>query len=223
MPVKPILFSGPMVQALLAGRKTQTRRVINTKGGPNNIFGGAWTDDYVLNPENAVWREKQIPFAVGDLLWVRETWNVWQASRDGDEWWPTGTIPKEDPRDHPDARSAFAVDYPVASPNKGTDAGKGPWRPGIHMPRWASRLTLKVTDVRAQRLRDISDTDAAAEGVQADGEWPQKGAGRLENFEKLWNSLNEARGFGWDVNPWVAAYTFEVHHCNVDEFDRRAA
>ena len=209
MPVKPILFSGPMVQALLAGRKTQTRRVINTKGGPNNIFSGAWTDDFVLNPENAEWRAKQIPFAVGDLLWVREGWcHFPENAPDG-----MGELVYYRADNGNDSRTSKEV----------MQKNGVAWQPSIFMPRWASRLTLKVTDVRAKRLRDISDTDAAAEGVQADGEWPQKGAGRLENFEKLWNNLNEARGFGWDTNPWVAAYTFEVHQCNVDEFDRGAA
>ena len=207
MPVKPILFSGPMVQALLAGRKTQTRRVINTKGGPNNIFGGAWTDDYVLAPGNAEWRAKQIPFAVGDLLWVRETHAILPPFAMGED--PT-CIQKE------------------GWPNKSPATVIRKWKPGIHMPRWASRLTLKVTDVRAERLKKISTDDAVAEGIEPNGaglvlsdDGPPMTARAA--YRELWNSLNEARGFGWDVNPWVAAYTFEVHRCNVDEFDGRAA
>lgn len=214
MPVKPILFSGPMVQALLAGRKTQTRRVINTKGGPNNIFGGAWTDDYVLNPENAVWREKQIPFAVGDLLWVREGWCHF-------------------PENAPDGMGEL-VYYRADNGNDSKTSKEVmqkngvAWQPSIFMPRWASRLTLKVTDVRAERLKKISTDDAVAEGIEPNGaglvlsdDGPPMTARAA--YRELWNSLNEARGFGWDVNPWVAAYTFEVHHCNVDEFDRGAA
>ncbi|MBO9459003.1 hypothetical protein J7447_07895 [Labrenzia sp. R5_0] len=221
MPVKPILFSGPMVQALLAGRKTQTRRVINTKGGPNNIFSGAWTDDYIRAPGNAAWRAKQIPFAVGDLLWVREGWcHFPENAPDG-----MGEVVYYRADNGNDSRTSKEV----------MQKNGVAWQPSIFMPRWASRLTLKVTNVRSQRVQEICEPDAKAEGVEPiDRQKDEKLshahridlAGTLSHalaFEQLWDSLNEERGFGWDVNPWVAAYTFEVHHCNVDEFDRGAA
>ena len=90
------------------------------------------------------------------------------------------------------------------------------------MPRWASRLTLVVTDVRVQRLQGISGPDAKAEGVSS----LLSGTERLgpngsyrSNFKDLWNSINESRGFGWDANPWVVAVTYETHHCNIDQME----
>ena len=85
------------------------------------------------------------------------------------------------------------------------------------MPRWASRLTLTVTDVRVQRVAEISREDCVAEGCPGfvshdmqDGEMPE------EEFQDLWNTLNASRGFGWDTNPWVAAITFETEQRNID-------
>jgi len=96
------------------------------------------------------------------------------------------------------------------------------------MPRWASRLSLKVTDVRVQRVQEISEGDAEAEGVSAIG--ADNAPEELSDFRsfvwafhQLWDSLNDKRSFGWDMNPWVVAITFEVHHCNVDQFERAAA
>lgn len=95
-------------------------------------------------------------------------------------------------------------------------------RPSIFMPRWASRLTLTVTDVRVQRLQDITLGDICAEGLANsiyDFRPVQRG---FDAWIELWDSMNAARGFGWDKNPWVAAYTFTVHRCNIDDMDAAA-
>ncbi|EEE37589.1 p14 [Rhodobacteraceae bacterium KLH11] len=86
------------------------------------------------------------------------------------------------------------------------------------MPRWASRLTLTVTDLRVERLQDISEADAEAEGVgSVESHMPgTKSVTCVQSFQKLWDGLNANRGFGWQVNPWVAAYTFTVHPQNSD-------
>jgi hypothetical protein len=92
------------------------------------------------------------------------------------------------------------------------EAGNGneKWRPSIHMPRWASRITLEVTDVRVERVQEISEEDAKTEGVTPSivGEWWDHLKYRA-GFQTLWNSINEKRGFGWDENPWVWVVEFK--------------
>ena len=211
MTVRPILFSGPMVLALLEGRKTQTRRVIRklkrfgdvTEFGPSDTKGYDWH----FRDKDMRWNDltfpelmRALPCHVGDLLYVREAWYAAYGANH---------VP---PRDmDPDWKICPAIDWNYA------DWGiKGRLRPGMHMPRWASRITLKVTDVRVQRLRDISEEDAIYEGVS-----PRlvdcRDMGHFRGgFQGLWNTLNEKRGFGWDANPWVIAVSFEVIKANVD-------
>lgn len=231
---RPILFSGPMIQALLDGRKTQTRRALKPQPRPGLYGDGSEiSDDYfVWEPKGQVipltdtctyrWRPL-LPYVPGDHLWVRETWapvvctgNSWHVA-DG-----LGT----DPRKHTlkfkadnDARSVF-----------------GKWKPSIHMPRWASRLTLTVTDVRVERVRDISEEDAISEGVfahDAVGADPyspswrhQRGGWKFDTprtaFRDLWDAFNAKRGYGWDANPWVCVIDFTVHRCNVDQMKEAA-
>lgn len=202
---RPILFSSPMVRALLDGRKTQTRRVVKPRRHAS-LFDGSWTDDYVLDPGNQSWRESEYSWRIGDRLWVRESIDKVCTS--------------------PEHEVCYMADWPGNDPR-----GLG-WRPSIHMPRWASRLTLVVTGVRVQRIQDIDEADAEAEGVEEVDPW--EGVRRFKvygtggedlacpygarlSFSTLWDSLNEARGFGWDVNPWVVAVTFTVEHRNIDE------
>jgi hypothetical protein len=193
MAVKPILFSGPMVRALLEGRKTQTRRVLKEP------------------PRGFPIPRLDTSFAPGDLLWVRETWG-------------------HDGRDLDEVRRGVESDGPFRGPYYATDAD---WfdnatiqrKPSIHMPRWASRLTLCVTNVRVQRVQYISGEDVEAEGVVI----PDEHRGDLhspsrwgpDHFRPLWDDLNEKRGYGWDANPWVVALTFTVHRCNVDFLEAR--
>ncbi|RFC65033.1 hypothetical protein DYI37_03980 [Fulvimarina endophytica] len=96
----------------------------------------------------------------------------------------------------------------------------------MFMPRWVSRLTLVVTEVRVEHLQDISEDDARAEGMAVTwsgnmAEGPSKFAD--ENFAELWDSLNAKRGYGWDTNPWVVAITFTVHQSNIDAMTEREA
>lgn len=181
---KPIIFSGPMVRALLDGTKTQTRRVIKKKaaldalaiGGPSWLTLAGNAD---LLPVNV---------RPGDRLWVREavTWvSAW------------GWRYRADNDDLTEKREAGEVEK---------------WKPSIHMPRHASRLTLTVTDVRVQQLREISEADAGAEGVT---DYHQTGT-RIA-FARLWDGIH---GIGaWDQNPWVAAYTFTVQRVNIDKLE----
>lgn len=214
MPDKPILFSGPMVRAILDGRKTQTRRVLKPQpaGTPYHQDDGEWLDVWGsdLLPCGGYRRENckaiRIPYAPGDRLWVRETW----TARMEHGW----TIA--------DARSRMYREE-ILFKADGHDSIDG-WWPSIHMPREFSRLTLIVTDVRVQRLQDISEADALAEGVTPIGsdDAPDPDyRSAVWAFEMLWDSLNAARGYGWDRNPWVAAVSFQAHRCNIDKMEAR--
>lgn len=199
MSIHPILFSGPMIRAKLEGRKWQTRRVIAPKGRRSmfSLFTGDWTDDYVLHPENEEWRMRDVRFSVGDLLWVRETlrydWTAkaWQYDADKTSLEATRNFTLETPT--PER-------WPIG------------FCPSIHMPRWASRLTLKVTGVKVERLQDISEADAIAEGIAVGWLSP------IDSFRTLWDSINGKKpGRTWADNPWVAAITFETIRKNVME------
>lgn len=204
---RPILFSGPMVRALLDGRKTQTRRIL--KPLPNRTI--------FFDAKKAGANQHQSPrFATGDRLWVRETW---QALSFGD-YQPTKSSQSE---------VRFAATDQCADLD--AEARGYPWRPSIFMPRWASRLTLTVTDVRVERLQDCSDDDALAEGVEGtilpvagrdvdiDGQyWP---GGPQRMYRELWEQINGPGS--WNANPWVVAYTFTVERGNIDQIGRVAA
>ena len=239
---RPILFSGPMIRALLEGRKTQTRRVLKlpTKthnGGPiyEHPKMGGWAAGTIggkgcyLDPamtiaapeRTCIWHQTTgttilPPFAPSDRLWVRETWNCFSFSQDGDEAWPTQTIPTaEEYREIKDAAYRVDVQPVYRESNRARDWFKDQkWRPGIHMPRWASRLTLIVTDVRVQRLQEINGPDAVAEGVRS--RLPDNGIAQQEFFD-LWNRLH-GDGAVY-LNPWVAAVTFTVHRVNIDQME----
>lgn len=219
---RPILFSGPMIRAIRSGKKTQTRRVIPVQPSEMEIadhqIGGAIVDAEAFPDRPYVWLNghdgspvmpiinppKYLP---GDRLWVREQWS-------GDWCW---RLMKPADRGKTGSPSATQAWYWADG-----DPDHGHWeklRPSIHMPRWASRLTLAVTDVRVERLKDISREDCVAEGCagwvaadQEDGEMPE------EEFQDLWNTLNADRA-PWASNPWVVAITFVVHHCNIDELE----
>jgi len=221
---RPILFSAPMILALLAGRKTQTRRLLRMRGhksfsefGPSDTRGYDWH----FRDAHMRWHDlrhddllARLPWQTGDRLWVRERWNLFALSRDYENSYPwTGKIPAEDPRDDPDGRVQTAVDYATAG-LPGTDAGKGPWRSARYMPRWASRLTLFVTDVRVQRLQEISEADARAEGVALPPDHQSHRAPHRLEFANLWSGLH---GQGaWEANPAVVALTFTAEKRNID-------
>ena len=190
--MKPILFSGEMVRAILDGRKTQTRRVI--KPQPS---AGVRRSVFVLSGlEDGHGRELRCPYGrPGDTLWVRETWASHKYMDD--------TKPSE--------FTAGAQMLPVWYRADGVQSDeRGKWRPSIFMPRWASRITLRVVDVRVEQVQDISEEDAVAEGVTKnlpDG-WICAESHRMI-FKRLWNSINGTRGYAWYTNPWVWVVEFE--------------
>jgi len=210
---RPILFSGPMVRAILDRRKTQTRRVILRRLKDE----GEWCTarpDRGFTPETIA-AQYPCPYgAAGDRLWVRETWlpdppiNGWSGDV---EWVGSGQqIDGVPPQYRSPRHCLYAATW------------EGPpfrWRPSIHMPRWASRLTLDLTDVRVERVQDISESDAEAEGLTKRGHWwdvgtDWKGDGLDTTasgaFRMRWDALNAKRGYGWDANPFVWCLTFKV-------------
>lgn len=217
---RPIIFSAPMVRALLADRKTMTRRRAWRRGG-----------------KPATWQH----IAVGDRLWVRETWSqehplaipenqfsapgragipgppgvsyrvIYRADGEPHQIWRQVNYPYfslDGPADE------IAAKHPTVCSNFHRADGKGiAWASSIHMPRWASRLTLTVTDIKIERLNDISEADIRSEGTMiVDG-----GLTPHEAFMQLWDSIH---GNGaWLANPEVVALRFIVTCRNVDSAD----
>lgn len=196
---KPILFSGPMVKAILEGRKWQARRVIQPQ--PKGIM--TWhpaIERWSVERTGEIYKDKY--GQPGDRLWVRETWAVVKSFDD--------LKPSEIPKGT--ARWPvvwYAVPEIAAASIKNTGAPVGKTRPGIFMPRWASRLTLEITAVRVERLQDITEKDAKAEGVIRHTTYHPR-YGYRDGFCTLWDSVNLKRGFGWQSNPWVWVIEFAV-------------
>ncbi len=151
----------------------------------------------------AGWDIRRCPFQVGMTLWVRETWKP--AYEKGTLNWHV-VYRADGTTIHREEREADLKYMRSGLPGK--------WRPNIHMPRWASRLTLDVLDVRVQRLQDITEDDADAEGTWAlcrcDEGCDICARGYIESFRDVWDSIYATRGFGWDTNPWVWAGTFQL-------------
>lgn len=239
MKERPILFSGAMVKAILEGRKTQTRRVVQYRhNGPRGDRKLHPPPDYVTtwHPNNGVgpeWHAEgpspnggtrgsgwtTCPYGVpGDRLWVRESFQPLLADgvKLSDANWKTG---------EGYAPRYVATDGRTEWMDLTTDSITDRCKPGIHMPRWASRITLEITDVRVQRVQEISEEDCIAEGIERiECDDPNFGWNRFsrkveggwhnfvtaqEAFRDLWDSINAARGHGWDPNPWTWSLTLK--------------
>lgn len=193
---RPILFNGKMVRAILDGRKTQTRRVLDPQ------------PEYTASDEVVVFADGSrsiCPFGQpGDRLWVRETWTTRYCTQEEDG--VQGDVP------------VFRADYEY-------DSSEVCWTPSIHMPRWACRLVLEVTDLRVERLQEISEEDAKAEGSaftcnQCGNDLDSEEGAEVHwmcdvldeesfvyGFKRIWNSCTPKKP--WDSNPWVWVVTFK--------------
>lgn len=200
MKERPILFSAPMVHALLAGTKTQTRRIVKPQDcihGPTASGGLFWIPEGMQgDPEPncpTVLASSRCPYGQpGDRLWVKETWKadqIWDGTR---------------PLDIPEGEAILYTADEHAT--RIVPFGWGRGRPSIFMRRWMSRLTLELTAVRVERLNEISEEDAEAEGVI--GLYVQKddAPSRAVAFRDLWESINGAGS--WAANPWVWVLSF---------------
>lgn len=210
---RPILFSAPMVRALLDGRKTQTRRILKPQPTGDVIHfgwqaeGGAfWTDQNFESHRLRIW--------AGDRLWVREAHYL---TDDGDYERAVCAVDADEVREHLATVERLQASHPQVDWSRHARL-----RHGIHMPRWASRLTLTVTDVRVHRINDIKGRDIIAEGVRCHGCFDTGQSACRDGgcfaqriaFENLWDGINGP--YSWASNPWVAAYTFTVERRNID-------
>jgi hypothetical protein len=197
MKERPILFSGPMVRAILDGSKTQTRRTF--KGTTEHK--GPYNPAYMEAHQQANGWGSICPHGTpGDRLWVRETWAV----QHGFDAWTPRHIPRG-------ARIYYSATADLKGP---CGVGGLRCRPSIFMPRWASRILLEITDVRVQRLQEISEGDARAEGaIGALNDSIGDNWCACEAFAALWESINGPGS--WHANPWVWAITFQrLEPCN---------
>jgi hypothetical protein len=214
---RQILFSAPMVCAIRDGRKTQTRRVVMPQ--PEVSDAGNLTGEWLSRPLGGLLLPKPQDIVIhcpygqeGDRLSVRETffaygrWGARYSAKKGHDEWHFVDMTIECDRAY--RYAADDPDVPLAGDRAGVLPG---WwkRPAIFMPRTASRITLEVTSVRVERLQEISEADAIAEGVglpmyEADESGPTYACA----YRHLWDRLNAARGFGWDASPWVWCISF---------------
>ena len=199
MKERPILFTGEMVRAILDGRKTQTRRLVKPQPHEGSKLWGMIQHDG--EPRALFWCEGQpsnygtpLPMHVGDRLWVRETWS-WSGV----------------------AAHHQMVLWRADREYSDEERRRWIWRPSIHMPRWASRIDLEITAVRVDRVQDITEEDAKAEGVES-GIWEREAqllAGATDADDEDIVSFRDGFGFlwqsiyaNWDANPWVWVYEF---------------
>ena len=206
--MKQILFNTKMVRAIIDGRKSQTRRPIDWDIS-NNMDGDVASGYSVQTDDGLINALKLYRYQKGDILYVRETWRVHKnfdgispkmvmVAMGGDTW--------------------GCIDYET---NPREENFWGGWRPSIHMPKEAARLFLKVTGIRVERVQDITEENAIAEGCKMAGDFPAErkiddgiyegwDAAR-EWFADSWQNLYESKGYGWDDNPWV--WTIEFERC----------
>lgn len=238
----PILFSAPMVRALIAGTKTQTRRILKPQPYPLEGRPGFWNASGVVGG--------RICISDRDLL------NLHRKPKPGDRIYVREAIRAVDDQDTYDFQIEYIADgdrYKVAEHDDRSSDAYGKWWnllayrsddpdltggkivPPMHMPRWASRITLIVEDVKVERLQDISEEDAIAEGVvkakvpfeydvgDIDQDWyavpgfddPGTGISAVDMYATLWNGIN---GEGsWQSNPWIVAYSFRRIMGNIDQ------
>jgi hypothetical protein len=218
----PILFKPEMVKAILEGRKTQTRRVV--KHVPALGEPGHWChlikDSPIPFQRSLGDFRSYCPYGeVGDRLWVREMWQYYDWSEDGEPFIRYAADNHAELR-RPTEEWAERVEsiWEELSRNDNykidSRARDRKWRPSLLMPRWAGRLTLEITDIRLERVQDITEDDAIAEGVTVHldavmaGAVSQDSPARME-FWDLWNSIHKNDGKHWDANPWVWVITFK--------------
>lgn len=205
----PILFSAPMVQAILEGRKTQTRRVITRMNGMSEFVS---EDGEILSAQDLISKNRYggRPYRTfcphgktRDQLWVRETWAV------GAEY--DKVAPSKLPK-------AAREKVWLRADGGLLEVTQGRWRPSIFMPRWASRITLEITDVRVERVNDISDIDILKEGTPGAWVYDEYSMSYSPNgntdsyrffFNKLWDKINAKRGHPFSNNDWVWVVEFK--------------
>jgi uncharacterized protein YhfF len=217
---KPIFFNTKMIQAILDGRKIMTRRTVkNIPEGTHRVeqIGESLFEAHWGIHGNSMFldgaTEIKCPYQPGDILWVRETWASYCDECESNQG-----------EGYKDATCAYGDcnRYAYKADDDGCPGGK--WRPSIHMPKEAARIWLEVTNVRVERLQEITEEDAIKEGISwlddacyYNNGWhptfydPDSGGSPIfkDGFKEFWDSLNTKRGYGWEINPWVWVIEFE--------------
>ena len=202
--VRPILFNGDMVRAILEGRKTVTRRVI--KDTDDSMYAGLCGLGPGLFDKKTGLRVKEPYYRLGDILYVRETWGIENFDYDDKKVFIIYRAGNEQ-------ENGICVTLPNEKFEKIYEsmAETGPdWHPSIHMPKEAARIWLKVTDVRAERLHNLTNRDAKKEGITV--ETDNSGMAHKAAFMRLWDSTikkSDIGTYGWNNNPWVWVIEFE--------------
>ncbi len=199
---RPILFSGPMVRAILDGKKTMTRRLLK----PQPVLESSWRWKprklFDVNVDHV--NPSMCPHgSPGDVLWVRENFQTCECVDCIGIWYPATNemrVLEYDPTTDDYTRITQKLSRDFADESI-------PMRPSIHMPRWASRLSLQIQSVRVERLQDASLDDIRAEGIQSTIDY---GPILVEMWKELWNELNAKRGYPWESNPLVWVVEFKV-------------
>jgi len=209
MKERPILFSSEMVRAILDGRKTQTRRVIKPQPEIQEYMNKPSLHWSQCGGRSLTEIASYCPYGQpGDRLWVRETWRK------------TFDVDDKDVMEYRAGGTRLIVGESIQHGEHRITSVLPKWKPSIFMPRWASRIMLEIVNIRVERVQDISEEDAIAEGcnpydhikkeiVSRDNEIIFSNAYQA-SYQLLWDSINAKRGYGWDVNPWVWVVEFKV-------------
>lgn len=218
MKERPVLFSAPMIRAILDGRKTQTRRIVKPQPDSRTTEVSLCRDLWMgigpacNGPGTAQWDPWRKAFAtVGDRLWVREAWMPgYFHDPDSDDGPKVSVLYRADNSELTVAAPSveLAEQWDLAYSDDGDEPP--PWKPSIHMPRWASRILLEITGVSVERLRDISEGDAEAEGIDFLRHIPNadETLTAKQLYECLWDGLKPPAASAWDANPWVWVISF---------------
>lgn len=224
MKERPIIMGADSVRAILDGRKTQTRRVVNSR-----LFIEIDNGDELPilqdspNFGRILMEYGRYPYGyIGDRLWVKESWKPGAWRNDGRVAIDYMASPEltHTPWAYMGEQASQCIHKWLAEVEKSglvpNEQGRYEWEPGksplkwkspLFMPRWASRITLEITDIRVERVQDITEEDARAEGTTS----PLRYVGALRHkYKHLWDSLNAKRGFSWESNPWVWVIIFKV-------------
>lgn len=216
MAIKPIIFNTEMVQAILRGQKTCTRRIVKDFISDDAIWGyTAFTPKRYISSRGTFpvgYGEKffKLPYQKGDILYVRETWGTYS-----EYWWEADYF-------------MYGADYPKGATtytySNGIVCDLPKWHPSIYMPKEAARIWLKVTDVRVERLQDITEAQAEKEGYIPQGLFTGDEITLPATywFSKFWNftiKKSDLDRYGWAANPWVWVIDFE--RCEKPEEERR--
>ncbi|MCG7588283.1 hypothetical protein [Photobacterium sp. OFAV2-7] len=204
----PMIFNQEMIKALLDGRKTVTRRPLKVQPSDFDTYDGIALLYDEQGNECVIGQKPFVPPGNrDDLIWVRETW---QGPLFAAEDWSAYKENKQ-PFKNPKYCHYRANGDSCEFVDMDTEDTVYRWRPSIHMPRWASRLTLRITDIRAERVQDITEEQAKDEGMLTNDEFPTFYS---TAFCGLWESLYS----NWSDNPWVWVIEFEVIHQNIDSY-----